>query len=77
MNPILQKLGNQPPQNNLRTMYQAYKFSQNPKADIERLIQQNPVLSPIVSGGGDLKTTFYSMCQQRGVDPEQILAQFK
>lgn len=80
MNPILQKLqGNSPqlPQNDLPMLYKLYRTSSNPKQMIERLIQSNPMLASYVNSGANLQQTFYAMCQERGINPEDILKQFK
>ena len=79
MNPILQRLqeSQQPQQNELAQLYRSYRLAQNPKQVIDDLIRKNPVLTPIVNGNVDLKETFYSMCKERNVNPDDILRQFK
>ena len=79
MNPILQRLqeSQHPQQNELKQLYNSYRMAQNPKQVIDDLVRKNPVLAPIVSGNANLKDTFYSMCRERNVDPEEILKQFR
>ena len=47
----------------------------NPQA----LFQQCPQLKQVMqmTQGQDLKSTFYSMCQQRGIDPNVILRELQ
>ena len=57
-------------------MYKAYQAAQNPALMLQQLTAQNPNLSQIRQMG-DPQQAFYSLCQQRGVDPQSILSQFK
>ena len=45
------------------------------------MMQNNPntkyVMDYINRNGGDPKAAFYSMAREKGIDPEQILAQLK
>lgn len=47
----------------------------NPQA----LLQQYPQLKQVMqmTRGKDLQSTFYSMCQQRGIDPNVILNELR
>ena len=87
-NPIMEMLrkkspvNQQPNQNN--GLVQAYKMlssMQDPNAAIQALIQKNPMMQQamqlINSSNMSAKDLFYSMAQQQGVDPEQILNMFK
>lgn len=87
-NPIMEMLrkkspvSQQPSQNN--GLVQAYKMlssMQNPNAAIQTLMQRNPMMQQamqlINSSNMSPKDLFYSMAQQQGVDPEQILNMFK
>ena len=75
MNPILNALNGQQAQNPVmdqaRQMYKAYQTAQNPTAYLRNVIAQNPMLGQLA--GGDLRQAFYSMCQQRGIDPQTVL----
>ena len=57
-------------------MYKAYQAAQNPALMLQQLTAHNPILSQIRQMG-DPQQAFYSLCQQRGVDPQSILSQFK
>ena len=50
----------------------------NPNAMINKLLNQNPQVQQIIQQyGGDAQKAFYSIAQQMGVDPEQILSQLR
>ena len=84
-NPILEILGKRPqtsPQPN--GLVQAYKMLStmaNPNAALQTLVQKNPMMQQAMqlvnSSNMSPKDLFYSMAQQRGVNPEQILSMFK
>ena len=57
-------------------MYKAYQTAQNPALMLQQLTAQNPILSQIRQMGNP-RQAFYSLCQQRGVDPQSILSQFQ
>lgn len=57
-------------------MYKAYQAAQNPALMLQQLTAQNPILSQIRQMGNP-QQAFYSLCQQRGVDPQSILSQFQ
>lgn len=57
-------------------MYKAYQTAQNPALMLQQLTAQNPILSQIRQMGNP-QQAFYSLCQQRGVDPQSILSQFQ
>lgn len=56
-----------------RSMYKAYMAAADPDAYMREVAQRNPVVAQLMTGGGDLKQTFYAMCKQRGVDPQTVL----
>lgn len=46
--------------------------------DPRQIIKDNPQLQQILAlYNGDAKTAFYSLCKQKGVDPNIILSQLK
>lgn len=57
------------------------KTAQNPQLMLNQLMQNNPMYSQvqqiIQQNGGDAQKAFYSLAQQMGVDPNQILSQLK
>lgn len=61
-------------------LYRMYQAAKNPAAMMQQLAAQNPALAQLQqlrANGTDMEKTFYAMCQQRGVDPQSILAQFQ
>ena len=77
---ILQQLGGTiPPQ--IRQLAQLVRSASDPQAAIAQLIQTNPQMKQVMdfvrSSGGDPKRAFYSLAQQRGVNPDDILNQLK
>ena len=55
--------------------------AQNPQAMMNMLVQNNPNLHQamdlIQQSGGDPQKAFYTLCNQRGIDPQQILNAMK
>ena len=55
--------------------------SQNPQAMLNQLMQSNPqmkqVMDVINQSGGDAKKAFYSLAEQKGVNPQDILDMLK
>lgn len=82
MNPMLNQLfGASLGNNNILKMFHSVKNSQDPNSMIQSLMQNNPqmqqVMQVINQHGGNAKEAFYSMAQQKGVDPNTILNQLK
>ena len=81
MNQLYQQLNqssNQP--NPAKQIADAYKSSQNPKQLFVDMLKRNPNANTIMSmlkSGGNPKDLFYSLAQQRGIDPNSILSMFK
>ena len=76
-NPMLSALM----QNKIGPVKQAMSMAQaaaNPNAMVQRLLSQNPQVQQLIQqAGGDPKKAFYTLAQQMGVDPEQILSQLR
>ena len=77
---ILQQLGGTiPPQ--IRQLAQLVRSASDPQAVIAQLMQTNPQMKQVMdfvrSSGGDPKRAFYSLAQQKGVNPDDILNQLK
>ena len=55
--------------------------SQNPQLLLNQMMTNNPqmkqVMDIIKQAGGDPKKAFYSLAEQKGVDPEEILNMLK
>ena len=53
----------------------------NPQMMLNQMLSQNPqckqVMNYIQQNGGDPKTAFYKMAQEKGVDPNEILRQLQ
>lgn len=75
MNPM-QMIGNMA-NSPLMKMLNMAKSGGNPQQIFNQMIQQNPQMKqamPFVQGKNpeQLKQTFYNMCKERGVDPQQV-----
>lgn len=82
MNPIMQMMGGQtanPAIQSVKRMMQTFQAAQNPQAALAQLARQNPMVGQIMqmSKGGSLKDTFYRMCKEKGINPDDILNQLK
>lgn len=81
MNSLYQQLNSKsqafPLNNNLQQLINIFKASSNPQQAINRIIQNNPQLqnlySLIKNNNKNPKDLFYSLANQRGVDPNSIL----
>ena len=78
--PILQQLQGTSPLGNLGQIKQMMSMvmnAGNPQAILSQMMQSNPqmgqVMQMVNQAGGDPKKAFYAACQQRGVDPQEIL----
>ena len=53
----------------------------NPQAMLQSMVQNNPQMQQVMNivnqAGGDPKTAFYKMAEEKGVDPEQILSMLR
>ena len=72
------------PNNNLQQIGQMIKMARsgmNPQMMIQNMMYQNPQVRQIMESinqyGGDPKTAFYRLAQQRGIDPNQIIGMIK
>ena len=81
MNPMLQQLNQSKLANQMRPIKNAMNMARsfgNPQMMINQMLSQNPQVQQIIQQyGGDPKQAFYGMCQQMGVDPQEILNQLK
>lgn len=84
MNPLMSQLENNSVntsngiKESIKRMMNMINTSQNPQAVIQKLANENPTIRQIMSlNNGDLKTTFYSMCKEKGVNPDDILNQLR
>ncbi len=84
-NPMLSQLNKTNPTlgnfQRIKQMMDTIKSSNNPQAMIQNIMAQNPQYKQVVDyvkqNGGDPKTAFYKMAQEKGVDPNQIINMLK
>ena len=72
-NPMRDYIGNM---GNIQSLYQAIMGSRNPMQAFQQLAMRNPQLQPIaqaISGGANPQQVFNSLCQQRGVNPQEFM----
>lgn len=82
MNPLMNAIGGQSTNNGniqqIKRMMNMFKSIQNPQEAMNQLAKQNPMVANIIQmSNGDLKGTFYKMCQEKGVNPDDILKQLQ
>lgn len=82
MNPLMNAIGGQPANNGniqqIKRMMNMFKSIQNPQEAMNQLAKQNPMVANIIQmSNGDLKGTFYKMCQEKGINPDDILKQLQ
>jgi len=66
--------------NNYRSIYQALMNSKNPVQLFNTMAQSNPQLKPIanmLNQGMNPQSIFTSMCEQRGINPNEFLKQLQ
>ena len=63
----------------IKSMYNMLSKSSNPQAMLNNMIKQNPQLKSVLDmcKASNPKDAFYSMCKQKGVNPDDILNQLK
>lgn len=85
MNQLFQQLNQSSKNSNsminfLKRKYNECKMAMNPTAYLQNMIQSNPNIKQIMDiaqQNGGMEQLFYKMAEQKGVDPESILKQFK
>ena len=76
-NPMLQML-NQSKSSTNNNMISLLKNSPNPQALLNNLLARNPQVTGLINQyGGNPKTAFYALAQQKGIDPNSILDMLK
>lgn len=58
-----------------KRMMNTFRTAKNPASALQLMAQQNPQIGGILRlcGPGGLKNSFYQMCQEQGVNPEDVL----
>ena len=79
---ILQQLAMANPMTGqIKQMMSMVQAAQNPQAMLNQMMQNNPQMQQamklINQHGGDAKKAFYSLAQERGIDPQEILKMLK
>lgn len=79
---ILQQLAMANPMTGqIKQMMSMVQSAQNPQAMLNQMMQNNPQMQQamklINQHGGDAQKAFYSLAQERGIDPQEILKMLK
>ena len=81
LNPMLAALSQSQGVSQIKNLMTAIKMAQNPQMALQQLAAQNPKLNEVMKiveeNGGDAKAAFYKMAKEKGVDPNDILAQLR
>ena len=81
MNKLFQQLNPQKSNlfpNNIKQAIKMIKSMGNPQAMVQNMLSQNPQVQDVINqAGGDARKAFYTMAQQKGVDPNEILNMMK
>ena len=75
---ILQQLARTSPMmGQIKNMMSMVRMSQNPQAMIQQIMQNNPnmkqVMEIVQQYGGDASRAFYTLAEQKGINPQEIL----
>lgn len=80
MNPIMQLLG-QKSSSGIFDIINMIKSAGNPQQMLQSMVNSNPqiqqVMNYINQNGGDPKSAFYKLANEKGIDPDSILNQLK
>jgi len=59
---------------------QTVKSAGNPQMMLNQMIGQNPQIKQVMdyvnANGGDPKTAFYKLAEERGINPDEFIKQF-
>ena len=62
----------------IRQMVNTVKSAGNPQMMLQQMMMQNPQVQVLIQqNGGDAQKAFYSLANQMGIDPDEILSIFK
>lgn len=64
----------------MKSMYQAFRNTNNPIALFQQLASRNPKLQPILNQlkhGANPQQLFNQVCQQRGINPQELMKMLK
>ena len=61
----------------IKQMMQTVQMAQNPALALQQMAGQSPQLQQamqlVQQSGGDARAAFNKLCQERGIDPQQIM----
>ena len=63
---------------NIQSLYRALMGAKDPMQAFQRIASQNPYMQPILQalqGGANPQQLFASLCQQRGINPQEFMRQ--
>lgn len=67
--------------NNPMQLFNMAKSMRNPNTFLDAMLKSNPnyqqVINYINQNGGDPKTAYYKLAEEKGVDPDEFIKQFK
>ena len=70
-----------PQMQQIKNLMHTVQMSANPQLALQQIINQNPNLKNVLnlanSNGVNLQQLFYTMAQQKGVDPQQVLRELQ
>ena len=70
-----------PQMQQIKNLMRTVQMSANPQLALQQIINQNPNLKNILnlanSNGVNLQQLFYTMAQQKGADPQQVLRELQ
>lgn len=74
-----QPMGNPQIMQSIKRMVGMLNGVQSPEKALQMLAQQNPLMAQVMqmTNGRDPKQVFYEMCNQKGVNPDDILNELK
>ena len=65
----------------IKQMMNMVRSAGNPQAMLQSMMQNNPqlrqVMDVVQQAGGDPQRAFYALCEQKGINPQQILDALK
>ena len=65
--------------NGVKQLANMYKNAQNPMTMLQSIAGQNPQIAQVINmiNGKNPEEIFYALCKKKGVNPDDILNQFK
>ena len=61
----------------VRQMIAMAKSVQNPQAMLQQIVNQNPIVQQTIQQYGSVENAVSALCQQRGIDPQEIMNMLK